>query len=93
MTFECEGTRYDTCDMDRIDTCDAQTPAVYITRDLSRVFVQTLDDWEGVHIHEADDAEIGLLWQTHGIAQLLRVLAVAGRDPATGPCRELPARF
>ena len=92
MTFECEGTRYDTCEMDRIDTGDAQTPAVYITRDLSHVFVQTWDEWEGVHIHEADDAEIRLLWQAHGIAPLLRVLAVAGRDPAAGPCRHLPTR-
>jgi hypothetical protein len=92
MVFECEGTRYDTCEMDRIDTDARHEQAVYITRDLSRVFVQTWDDSEGVHIHEADDAKIGLLWQTYGIAQLLRVLAVAGREPPAGPCRHVPTR-
>ena len=91
MTFECEGTRYDTSDMDRHDTGEPHEPFIYITRDLRCVFVQTWDRCKGVNVHHADDAEIGLLWQVYGLAPLLRVLGLTGRDPATGPCRQLPA--
>ena len=81
MTFECDGTRYDTCEMDRIDTDALRGPAVYITRDVGRVFVQTWDSWEGVLIHRADVVEIERLWHTYRAAPLLPVLALIGRAP------------
>ena len=81
--------------MDRIDTDAPHEPAVYVTRDLSRVFVQTWDALEGVHIHQADDTEVERLWHAYRIGPLLGVLALMGRNPgpnSTGPGRHQPTR-
>ena len=88
MLFECEGRRYDTCDMDTYETGKAHEPFVYVTSDLTCVFVQTMDRNQGVGMHQASEAAIRRLWDCYGIERLLRVLAVLGRDPNTGQSRE-----
>lgn len=88
MTFVCEGKRYDTSDMDAFETNATQEPVLHVTRDLKSVFVQTMCRSTGVGMHEADETEIRRLWDAYGMAVLLRVLAVLGKDPETGESRE-----
>ena len=74
MRFTCDGQHLDTEKLRRFNTGSAAEPAVYLTPDLTRVFVEVADAWTGPRIRRADPVEIRRLWRTHGIHELRTAL-------------------
>ena len=87
MIFACDGKRYDTSEMDAYETGKAFQPAYYISRDRKAVFVQTMTRATGVGVHRASESEIEVLWNSHRVPELLRVLAGLGDGSVTGEIR------
>lgn len=74
MTLVCGQDRYETDHLLALPTGDAATPVVYITRDLQRVLVVTVDAYKGRSCHRADEAEVKQLAALHKLPQLLMTL-------------------
>ena len=74
MMLLCGEDRYETDQLLALPTGDAATPVVYITRDLLRVLVVTVDGYKGRACHRADEAEVKQLAARHNLPQLLMTL-------------------
>ena len=74
MLFTCDGQRLDTEKLRRFNTGSAAEPVVYLTPDLTKVFVEVADGWTGPHFRRADRVEIRRLWRTYGIHELRTAL-------------------
>jgi hypothetical protein len=74
MTLVCGQDRYETDQLLALPTGDAARPVLYITRDLQRVLVVTVDGYKGRACHRADEAEVKQLAALHNLPQLLMTL-------------------
>ena len=74
MQFTCDDTTYETTDMTTYRTQDAQIPLIYMTKDLQRVFVVSVNRWTGTRVRRADALEIERMAKRFQIEDLLRAL-------------------
>ena len=80
MLFTCEGEQFDTQNLRRFETGSAAEPAVYLTPDLTKVFVEIATGWTGPRIRRADLVEVRRLWRTYGIHELRTTLKALQSD-------------
>src|SRR5690349_22167096 len=79
MMFLCDGTRYDSSEMETFETGEPVMPLVCMTRDQRYVFVVAVDRKIGVRAYRADAPHIRELARRFGLPRLL-LAAADGHD-------------
>lgn len=83
MTFECDGSKWDTAEMLEFKTPDPEV-TVYADSKLRAVFVGIRERDVGVLFHRADNSEVESLCRRYDLPQLL--LDYCTNHDASGGC-------